>query len=172
MKKPLLLTFALETALVAAVTFSAQAANAADTTVTATVAAGGLTITAPTTLNLGSITPGEAGTATLTGVKVTDARAATGGWLASVEISNFTSATTTTTIPAADATYTPTAAVTTGTASVAPATITGGAAATVQTATAVSGNNTATWDGALSLAVPADALAANDYTATITHSVA
>ena len=172
MKKSVLLTTSTAVALLASAAFTGQTANAADSIATAAVAAGSLSISAPTGLDLGSITPGAAGTGTMAGVEVTDARAATAGWVASVAISDFTSAELGTTIPAAGASYTPTTATTTGTVSVTAAPATGGSETVVQTATGVSGNNTATWDGTVTLTVPADALAADDYTATITHSVA
>ncbi|GAA0966338.1 WxL domain-containing protein [Frigoribacterium faeni] len=172
MKKSTLLSTAAITGLVAAAAFSGQAASAADSTMTVAVAAGSLSISAPTAGDLGSVAPGSTGTATLAGVEVTDARAGTVGWPATVAISDFTSATLSETIPATNLSYAPGVAATTGTATVTAAPATGGTASAVQTATDVSGNNTATWDGTLDLTVPADALAAPDYTATVTHSVA
>jgi hypothetical protein len=75
-------------------------------------------------------------------------------------------------ISAANASYTAGTATKTGTVTVTAAAKQTGLSTTgktVQTATAVNGNNTATWDGTLALAVPSDALA-DDYTAVVTHS--
>lgn len=150
----------------------ATAATTQDTTVTAAVAAGDLSISAPTALDLGAITPGSAGTATLSGIQVTDARAGTAGWVASATATDVTSAALGTTISASNIAVTTANAAVTGTATVAASNTVGGAAnAAVQTASGVSGNNTATWDETISLTVPGDALAAGDYTTTITHSV-
>ena len=103
---------------------------------------------------------------------VTDDRAGTAGWVATVSISDFTgTGTTPPSLPATAARYTAPAATVTGTATVNASTVTDiSTAATVQTASAVTGNNTATWDPTLQIVAPSDALA-DTYTATITHSV-
>ncbi|ROP65640.1 WxL domain-containing protein [Curtobacterium sp. ZW137] len=157
----------------ALVTTLPASAATADTSVTAAVASGGLSISAPGDLDLGAITPGQVGRAPLTAITVTDLRAGTAGWAATASISDFRSASLGTTIPSEDASYTPTTATTTGTATVTEHSTTGGAqATTVQEAADVTGNNSASWDAAIALAVPADALASDDYIATLTHSVA
>ncbi|WFR65749.1 hypothetical protein P9139_11200 [Curtobacterium flaccumfaciens] len=91
----------------------------------------------------------------------------------SATVSDFTSETLGTTIAGGNATYTPTEATTSGSATVVKSAGVGGAdGGAVQTATDVTGNNSASWDAEVALAVPSDALASDDYVATITHSVA
>lgn len=160
-------------AVAAMISVATPAAADSQTTAVAAVEAGALSISAPTALTLGSAAPGTTGSATLEGVVVTDDRAGTDGWVASVTVTDFSSASVDRQLPASALTYAPGQAVVTGTATLTPSTVTGSTtAAAVQTAAAVSGNNTATWDATVGLAVPADALAADDYTATITQSVA
>ncbi|MHA6694661.1 hypothetical protein [Homoserinimonas sp. A520] len=164
------LAFVGAAALTATVAFPASAAT--DTTNTTVEVQGGvLSVTAPASLALTGVQPGATATGTLTGVAVTDETADTVGWTASISITAFAStADPTLTIAATNVSYAPTVAVVTGTATATKSDATGGSG-NVQVASAVTGNNTATWDGAVSLAVPSDALAANDYTATLTHSV-
>lgn len=164
------LAFAGAVALTATVAFPASAAT--DTTSTTVEVLGGvLGISAPTGLVLVGVQPAATATGTLTGVVVTDETADAVGWTASVSITAFAStATPALTIAATNVTYVPTQAVVTGTATATKSTAASGAG-TVQVASAVTGNNTATWNGAVSLTVPSDALAATDYTATLTHSV-
>lgn len=163
-------------ALTGATALSASAADDTATGATVSIEAGFVTIDAPLSVALDTSTalfaPGTVITGTLTGVTVTDATASTAGWNASVEISDFVTTPATKTIPASSLTYTATTPVNSGPstatfADVAP--VTGGATALIQTAT-TNGNNAASWNAGLSLAVPADALA-GDYTATLTHSV-
>lgn len=163
------------TALAASV---ALPASAADTTMTVTVPSGTITISSVSdSVSLNSVSPGSTATVTLTGVKVTDNRAGTTGWTATVISTDFKSAKRETlgvslhSIAASNASYTAETATVTGTATV---TTTGkqtdlSAAKAVQTAGAVQGNNTATWNGTLELAVPSNAIA-DDYTAVVTHS--
>lgn len=160
------LVVAVSAALVGSV---ALPATAADTGITVTVQGGGLAINAPGAAALGSIAPGANANVTLTGVAVTDTRAGTLGWQAQVIMTALTVSGQT--IPASAATYTAAAATVNGTATVTPAAPVADltTAKTVQTATAVSGNNDATWNATLNIAVPAGALA-GDYTATLTHS--
>ena len=107
---------------------------------------------------------------------VTDLRATLGGsWTVTASSTDWTTGggTTLSTIPAGDATYDPGTITTTGTSSAA----TGGHLITlsgepqdVVTAT-VTGNNTASWDPTIAVAVP-DAAVGGAYTATLTQSVA
>jgi hypothetical protein len=161
----------------AAVTSAAVSAPApgpdADTTVTFAVTSGALTITAPTSANLGSGAPGtdisgEVGTTT-----VTDDRALlSASWNATASATDFTTGPTTPEIiPATDVDY-------------APGTITphGGITATphditldhepqlVVAGTAGVGNNTASWDPTLTVHVPVQAVVGT-YTGTLTQSV-
>ncbi|KQR75542.1 hypothetical protein ASF98_06940 [Arthrobacter sp. Leaf337] len=146
-------------------------ASAADTTATVEVPVGSLSISAPVGADLATITPGSSASATLTGVEVIDTRAGEAGWAAQVVLSDFVGATPSNVIPATAAVYTPAVAVPTGTVTVDGTTQSDlSTPKTVQAATAVTGNNTATWDANLSVTAPADALA-DVYTATLTHSV-
>jgi hypothetical protein len=146
-----------------------------DTTVTFTVTSGALTMTAPTTADLGSGAPGTTISGPVGTVTVTDDRALlAAAWTTVASASDWTTggATPAETIPATDVSYDPGAIATTGTitATGTPITLTG-AAQPVVTGTAGVGNNTATWDPTLSVAVPASAVAAT-YTGTLTQSVA
>ncbi|TFB90590.1 hypothetical protein E3O44_03065 [Cryobacterium algoricola] len=149
-------------------------AFAADTTSTVAVTAGGLSITAPATLAFSAAAPNAISTAALVGVQVSDLRAATGGWVSNVILADFvfTGTTGPIPIPASIVTYTAGTPAVTGTATVTPAAaVSPNAESPVQTATAVTGNNTATWDAALSMTVPSAALFGT-YSAVLTHSVA
>src|SRR6266566_3791263 len=133
----------------------APAALAADTPTTFGITAGGLGVAVPAAANLGSAAPGASATAQLGAVTVTDDRAALGAaWTATVSATAFTG---------------------TGTATAGQATA--GAAvvlSTGQTAftwSAGSGNNSASWNPTLIVAVPATAVAGT-YSGTVTHSVA
>jgi hypothetical protein len=148
-----------------------------DTTVTFTVTTGGLTMTAPGSANLGSAAPGGAISGDLGGnVVVTDLRATLGGtWTATASSTAWITGTGTTpeTIPAGDASYDPGTITVTGTSNAATeghviAALSGTPQNTV-TAT-VTGNNTATWDPTIAVAVPAAAVG-GVYTATLTQSV-
>jgi hypothetical protein len=153
-------------------------AIAADTTSTVAVSGGTLTIGAPGTSVLTNITSSSSeqeATATLTDVSVIDDRASTAGWTASVALSAFTTpeGTPGSVIPPETAVYTPAAAVVT----VSPTTVVTPTTATdlsttkaVQSTVGGTSSNTATWDATLTVKVPALALA-NDYTATLTHSI-
>ena len=148
-----------------------------DTTVTFSVNVGGLTMTAPTSADLGSGNPGSTITHDLGGnVVVTDVRATLGGtWVASASSTDWTTGTGTTaeTIPAGDATYNPGTITVTGTSTAATGghTVTlSGTPQAVVNAT-VTGNNTATWDPTIAVAVPAAAVG-GAYSATLTQSVA
>ena len=167
--------------LFSAMTLPASAATSGGTPVTTAVTGGVLSITVPTaSVPLGAAIPGASTPSTALGnIVVSDTRAGKLGWVATALVGNLTSSTVTSsgaifaTIPAANVAYTATTAAVTGTATVtatSPASI--AAAAAVQTATAVKGNNTATWNPTIVVTMPADALAAADYVATITHSVA
>jgi hypothetical protein len=164
-------------ALLAAASFVVAApAQAAEqpTGTTAAVNGGVLSLSAPATVVFPAANPGTVTHATLTNISVSDTRAGTTGWVASVSVTHFASAADPTrTLAASDLTYKPSPAATTGVAAVThhPA-ITGATTGQpVHTATNVNGNNTATWSAELHLAIPSTALAANDYHATITHSV-
>jgi hypothetical protein len=161
---------AVSAALAGSIALPATAAPSS--TVTVEVQPGSLSVTAPDTAALGNLlTPGGFAEFTLTGVQVSDTRAGLLDWNAQASMTNLVGTTDgTRVIPASAATYTPAAATVTGTATVTPTTQVGLATAkTVQGATAVSGNNTATWDAVLRIDAPAGTLA-ETYSATLTHS--
>jgi hypothetical protein len=149
-----------------------------DTTVTFAVNVGGLSMTAPTSTSIGAGDPGTTiGPTALGAVTVTDVRAALGAtWTATASSTDWTTGagTPAETIPAGDVTYDPGALTgTTGTGTFAPqaAFALSGAPQDTVLATEITGNNTATWDPALTVAVPAAAVG-GVYTGTLTQSVA
>ncbi len=151
-----------------------RGASDPDTTVTFAVTSGALTITAPTAADLGSGAPGTTISGALGSVTVTDNRALlSASWTATASPTSFTtgSGTTPETIPATDAGYAPGPLTTTGTITATPHTITlSGSPQAVVSRTAGTGNNTASWDPTVSVAVPASAVFGT-YTGTIAHSV-
>jgi hypothetical protein len=146
--------------------------SAGPTTTTFTVTNGALTITTPNSVNLGSGPPGTTiGPTALGTVTVNDNRAsASASWSATVSSTDFTSGSQT--IPATDATYTTGTVTPTGTITITtvPTLALTGAAQPVVTGSAGSGDNSATWDPTIAIAVPAAAVAGL-YSGTITHSV-
>jgi len=164
------------TAASAAVTANARASSGdPDTTVTFAVTSGLLTMTAPTTAILGSGAPGTTITGSLGTTAVTDNRALlAAAWTATASSTKFTTGTGTTaeTIPAVDVGYSPGAITTTGTITATGFTITlSGTAQTVVSGTAGVGDNYASWDPTLAVAVPAAAVVGT-YSGTLTQSVA
>lgn len=145
-----------------------------DTTVTFTVTSGVLSMTAPTTADLGTNGPGTTIAGALGTVTVTDDRALlTAAWTATASSTDWTTgaATPAETIPAGDVGYDPGDITTTGTitATGTPITLSGTAAPVVAGTDGV-GDNSGTWDPTVSVAVPASAVA-GVYTATLTQSV-
>jgi len=146
-------------------------ASADDTATTFTLTGGELTLSVGANAALTDEASGVDAntiTGTLGAVTVTDARGGTAGWVTSAASSTFTG----TGLSVSDGVaYTNGTVTTTGTSSVDPAT---GVSITsiqpVATATAVSGNNTATWNPTLDVSMPAGALA-GDYTGTVTTSL-
>jgi hypothetical protein len=166
---------------------SSPSASDPNTTVTFTVTVGALSLTAPDAVNLGSGAPGTTITGALGGgatgpsVVVTDDRALlTASWIATASASSWTTGTATPAeiIPVTDVGYSVGPITTTGTitatATNRPAgTAVGdlsGAPQAVVTGTAGVGDNTAGWDPAISVAVPASAVG-GIYTGTLTQSV-
>lgn len=149
----------------------AVAADDPATTVTYTVTSGALTLSAPVSVALGSGAPGTTISGALGPVTVTDNRAlASASWTVTAAETDFTSGAST--IPATDAGYDPGSITTTGTitATGTPVTLTN-SAQTVVTGSAGVGDNTATWNPTVSVAVPASAVSGT-YTGTLTQSVA
>ncbi|HUN37853.1 MAG TPA: hypothetical protein VMU95_38175 [Trebonia sp.] len=151
------------------------AGPSATTTMTFAVTVGALSITAPTSATLGAGNPGTTiGPTPLGPVSVTDNRAAlNAGWTVTAASTDFTTGGSTSpeTIAASNVTYTPGPITTTGTVTSTPSTITlSGSPQTVVTATGIVGDDTASWNPNMSVAVPANAVGGT-YTATLTHSV-
>jgi hypothetical protein len=146
-----------------------------NTTTTFTVSSGALTITAPDTADLGSGAPGTTISGSLGTVTVTDNRALlTAAWTATSAAADFTTGagTTNETIPATDASYTVGAITTTGTITASGSNVSmTNAPKTVVAGSAGVGDNTASWNPTIAVAVPASAVGGL-YTGTITHSVA
>ena len=147
-----------------------------DTTVTFSVTVGALTMTAPGSVNLGTGSPGTTISGQLGEVVVTDATASlAASWTATASSTNWLlvggTNTAAETIPAGDVTYDPGDVSHTGTITVTPHTIQlSGTAQTVVAGTAGVGNNSATWNPNLEVAVPSAAVG-GDYSATLTQSV-
>jgi hypothetical protein len=147
-----------------------------DTTVTFSVTIGALTITAPASVDLGSGVPGGKIQGGMGDVVVTDDRAnLAASWTATASATDWAltpgGGTGPETIPVADVTYDPGTVSTTGNITATPHPITlSHAAQTVVNGTAGVGNNTATWDPALEVSVPAAAVG-GAYSGTITDSV-
>lgn len=145
-----------------------------DTTVTFTITSGALSMTAPTTADLGSGAPGATISGALGAVTVTDDRALlSAAWTTDASSTDWTTGTRTTneTIPATDVGYDPGSITTTGTitATGTPITLGSGPAAVV-TGSAGVGDNTAAWDPGISVAVPPSAVG-GVYSGTLTQSV-
>jgi hypothetical protein len=153
---------------------STPSAGDPDTTVTFTVTSGELSMSAPTSASLGSGAPGTTISGALGAVTVTDDRALlSAAWTVTAASTDWTTGggTPAETIPATDVGYDPGSITTTGTITATGTPITlSGTAAPVVTGTAGVGDNTATWNPTLSVAVPASAVG-GIYTGTLTQSV-
>jgi hypothetical protein len=153
---------------------STPAGGDPDTTVTFTVTTGELSMSAPVSVDLGSGAPGTTINGNVGAVAVTDDRALlSASWTTTAAASDWTTGggTPAETIPATDVGYDPGSITTTGTitATGTPITLSGTATPVVDGTDGV-GDNTASWDPALAVAVPAAAVG-GVYTATLTQSV-
>jgi hypothetical protein len=153
---------------------STPAAGDPDTTVNFTVTSGALSMSAPVSVDLGAGAPGTTINGNLGAVTVTDDRALlSASWTATAAASDWTTgaATPPETIPATDVGYDPGSITTTGTITATGTPITlSGTATPVVSGTSGVGDNTASWDPALAVAVPASAVGGT-YTGTLTESV-
>jgi hypothetical protein len=173
----LYLTATLVIAVAAVLTSGASAARANSAPTTFTIAGGALSITTPSSANLGTAPIGtSAVNAALGTVTVSDQRALfAGGWTASVISGSFVtgSSSPAETVPAADVSYAPgSATATSGTGTFTPGA--GGALGTSRTAftaSAEAGITSCGWNPTITVTLPA-AVIAGTYTGTITHSVA
>jgi len=170
----LLVTSAAVGVLAFATIGPASAALTGPSTATFEVTAGSLAITVPASANLGT-KPNTVLAGTVSGplgqVQVNDARSGTAGWVASVISTSFVPTPAGTALAASAVSYTVGSVNQVGTAVYTPANrpdLT--AVGPVLTATAVTGDNSATWNPTITVAVPGGALAAI-YTATVTHSL-
>jgi hypothetical protein len=176
MRKRNLLVAIVAGMLTLGIALPASASTTGATTATITVQGGFLSITVPTTAgNLGTV-PNSVGGEIITGplgqVQVTDARsaAAGSGWVASVISTAFTPPAGPA-IAASAVGYTAGTITKVGTATYTandPGNLTGVSPAV--TATGITGDNSATWNPTISVAIPGG-MAAGVYSATITHSV-
>ena len=153
---------------------SSPAGGDPDTTVTFTVTTGALSMSAPVSAVLGSGAPGTTISGALGAVTVTDDRALLeASWTTTASSTNWTTGggTPAETIPATDVGYDPGSITTTGTitATGTPVTL-ANTAAPVVAGTAGVGNNTASWNPELSVAVPAAAVG-GVYAGTLSESV-
>lgn len=141
------------------------------TTVTFTVTSGALTLSVPASADLGSGAPGTDISGAIGPCTVTDNRALlSASWTVTAAETDFISGAST--IAATAATYTPGTVTTTGTITVTPTDITlSNSPQTVLTGSAGVGDNTASWDPAISVHVPASAVSGL-YAGTLTQSVA
>lgn len=166
-------------AIVVAVAGVASAAPG-DTTVTFSVSGGSLAISVPGSAGLGSGLPGSSVSGQLGNVTATDTRALlTASWTASVISSSFTTggAATAETVPASAVSYwSGTASATSGLGIFTPGQATAGQAQTLDSSRTAyglaggTGNNSATWNPTLVVAIPAGAVNGT-YTGTVTHSI-
>lgn len=159
----------------------ASPAQAEDTVVTLTVnAPGGLTISVPTTANIGAADPGATASGQIGPVTVTDDRAALdASWTATVTGTDFTTGggTAPETIPNISVLYWSGAATaTSGSGTFTPGQANAGEAQIInvpRTAfshTGGSGTNSATWNPTLVVNIPSNAVAGT-YTGTVTQTV-
>ena len=151
-------------------------AGPGDTSATVTITGGSLQISVPVSAGSLGTQANTIGGETISGalgeVQVTDARsaAAGSGWVASV-ISTAWAPTSGTAIGAANVSYTAGSITKTGTATYVandPANLS--AVTPAVTATGITGDNSATWNPTIHVAVPGGTVAGT-YSATITHSV-
>jgi len=148
--------------------------NDPNTTVTFTVSSGALSMTAPDSVDLGTNAPGTTISGSVGTVVVTDDRALlSASWIVTASSTDWTTGagTPAETIPAGDVGYDPGSITTTGTITAVGTPITlSHTPQPVVTGTAGVGDNTATWDPTLSVAVPASAVVGT-YTGILTQSV-
>jgi len=168
------LALAGSAALIGVTTVPSFAVTTADTPVTVEVEAGVLSITVPATAALSTGVPGADSTVDLGATVVTDERAGTTNWTATVILPALEgdAVDSTETIPTTGATYLADTATLTGSPTLEdPATLTDlSTAKTSQATTAVSGNNSASWSATLTVPIP-DQVLADTYSGTMTQSV-
>lgn len=149
----------------------AGAAADPGTTATFAIPPGALTISVPAGASLGSGAPGTQISAPIGPVTVTDDRALlSASWTVTASSTDFTSGSSA--LSATDATYSVGSVTTTGTITATGTDITlSNSPQTVVTGSDGVGDNTASWDPTISVAVPISAVNGS-YTGTLTQSVA
>ncbi|MFI6513530.1 hypothetical protein ACIBCT_38500 [Streptosporangium sp. NPDC050855] len=177
MRRPLsVIAAAMCLGLGAATALPAAPALAVDTIVTFAIGSAGITISAPGSVNIGTVPSGVPSISGQIGpVTVTDERGTlNGSWTATVTGENFTTGAGTgpETITNGNLNYSPGQATsTTGTGTFTPGP--GGVINVPRvafTGTNLSGNNTATWDPTLTVTIP-NTTVSGTYSGVITHSV-
>jgi len=145
-------------------------ATLVSTTLTFTITSGALSLSAPASANLGSGAPGTTISAPIGPLTVTDDRALlSASWTVTAAETDFSNGASI--ISATDATYAPGTITTTGTITATPTNVTlSNTAQTVLTGSAGVGDNTASWNPTVAVAVPANAVPGT-YTGTLIHSV-
>lgn len=155
-------------------TIPAASAADPDTTMTFTVTVGDLSMSAPASANFESGAPGTSISGPLGQVVVTDNRALlTAAWTATASSTNWVtgSGTGNETIPNSDTTYDPGVVAHTGTITTTPHAITlSTSPQAVVTGSAGVGDNTASWNPTITVAIPAAAVG-GAYVATLTQSI-
>lgn len=170
-----LITSAAAAGALAFVLVAPGQAGAVDTPLTFGVSGGDLTITAPIDTQTLTVS-GQNASGNISPVVVNDARRSISNWVASAISTAFEkSDDAAVKIPASAVSYLPGLAAVTGVATVTPGSvllpITIDTSKAVQYATLVVGSNTATWSGAVNVALPSN-IQAGTYNGRVTHSVA
>jgi hypothetical protein len=148
----------------------ASSASADDTDATFTLTGGDLTLSVqPTAALTGSVSGDTSISGDLGAVSVTDARGGTEAWTVSAASTAFTGAlgSSSTAVSYTGGTVTETGTITVADGAATALTVT---AVPVVDPSSLSGNNTASWNAALAVTMPAGALA-DDYSGTVTTSI-
>jgi hypothetical protein len=158
-------------AVTAVAAMSAPAMAGSPTTATFTINAGTLSISAPASATLTSVSAGATTTSgSLGNVVVTDNRGLlVSSWTASVTSTAFANGSNT--VPNTAVNYTAPLASTSGVIVVVPGVGALGGTLNAQVATAGVGSNSATWNPTITVTLPTT-IVTGTYTATLTHSVA
>jgi hypothetical protein len=164
--------FCLKIAVVALIFIPITATQAATTTITLTIAGGGLSISAPSSGTFGTVASPSSASVELGAVTVTDTRDPYEvTWTATAIITALTHSDGVTTIPATLFRYTADVPTKTGSVTLTELAETAfDSPVAVVSAASINGNNSATWTPLITIPVPAST-PTGTYTGTITHSV-
>ena len=147
---------------------------AASTTMTLNITGGGLSISAPASVDFGSATSGTTATVTMGSVTVTDLRGVAGGgvWVTTAIATALTKSDLSSTIAPTAMSYAAGTFTHTGTVTLAKTDVTDlTSAVTVVSATAITGGNTGSWTPTMTVIVPIGT-PNGAYSGSITQSVA